>query len=449
MPENTDKRLYLNIFWAALPGLVTVMVAITGGVESFPFPDTAEYLKLGKNLAADFSFEAPGVDLCRRVPGYPFCLMLFAGLGNYAFLAVNVPALSGIAWLGMRLAEKWAIKRPYLLALLLVLSPGIITLTSVPLSETVFSFFLILSIYWLVNDKIFLSGLALSAATCCRPLGILLFLVFTARLIWKKKKALLILSFIVGANLLPLTWTIRNYAKYGRPVFTTLSGFNLLYYKAGSYLSWKNNIPFDTMRNELGEQLQGNDIFEQSAAAGKLGRRILLDNFWGFCCWAPRDMVYFLMPDLTPLLERLHLTAGNRGTLDILRRQGLRAAFQHYFNGHTGAMIAMFIYLCFYCLVFAAIIAGIIRLGLNKHYPALIFGTLLIAYFWILPVGNLDWRFRMPVMPLLFILALYGLSGSKINHEIHEKGSVKNNMKKGGCNASVIQRPKTLVAHLQ
>jgi hypothetical protein len=36
---------------------------------------------------------------------------------------------------------------------------------------------------------------------------------------------------------------------------------------------------------------------------------------------------------------------------------------------------------------------------------------LLLGYFWILPIGNLDWRFRMPVMPFLFILAVYGVSG--------------------------------------
>ncbi len=411
MPEIINYKVSKNILWALLPCLAVVILTVIGGVKTFPFPDTMEYLALGRSLAADFSFDSPIVYVCRRVPGYPFCIMLFSWLGNYGFLAANLLFLFGITWFGMCLAEKWEIKHSYILSILILLSPGLITLASVPLSETAFIFFLILSIYWLVSGKILISSLALSAAVFCRPAGIFLFLLFAAWLIWKKKKIILILLFVAGANLLPAFWIIRNYVKYDYPVYTTLSNFYLLYYKAGSYLSWKNNIPFDDMRRALSKQVTGANVFERSAAAGKLGREILLDNFRSFCFWAPRDMVHFLMPDITPLFERLHVISGNRGTLDVLRRKGLPAAFRHYFNNNTGAMIATFIYLGFYCLLFAAMAAGVIRLWVEKHYQKLIFGALLTGYFWILPIGNLDWRFRMPIMPFLFILAIYGANG--------------------------------------
>ena len=391
-----------------LPCLATAVLAMAGGIKDFPFPDAVEYAALGRSLADSFIFDAPNVQLCRRVPGYPFCLMLFSWLGAYNFLAVNLLFIFGLAWFGMLLAEKFEVKRPYLLPALLFLSPGIMTLSSVALSETAFSFFLVLCIYLLVNDKIFFSSLALSAATFCRPISIFLFLLFAAWLLWKKKKLAVILLFIIGANLLPVSWMTRNYLKYGYFTYTTLSNHYLLYYKAGSYLSWKNNIRFDDMRNQLRKQLKGDNEFERSISAGRLGRKILLDNFWSFCFWAPRDVPNFLMPDITPMLERLHITSGNRGTLDILRRQGLWAASKYYFNNNIPAMLATFIYLVFYSLVFATIIAGIVRLWLEKHYQKLIFGALLVAYFWVLPIGNLDWRFRMPVMPILFILAIYG-----------------------------------------
>ncbi|MCK4983596.1 MAG: hypothetical protein KAS17_11765, partial [Victivallaceae bacterium] len=180
----------------------------------------------------------------------------------------------------------------------------------------------------------------------------------------------------------------------------------------------------DDMRNELSKQVTGDNIFEQSASAGKLGRKILLENFWGFCFWAPRNMVYFFMPDITPLFERLHIISGNRGTLDILRRKGLLAAFNHYFNNNIGAMTATFVYLVFYFILFAAMIAGVIRLWIEKHYQKLVFGALLTGYFWILPIGNLDWRFRMPIMPLLFILAIYGAKGL-LNWQLTRKLRIK------------------------
>lgn len=407
----TDNQNIENILWALLPCLGIVVLTLAGGAENFPFPDCKEYVSLGQSLANDFSFSSTLVYTCRRVPGYPFCLMLFSWMGNYAFLAVNILCLFGTTWFSMRLTEKWGLKRSWLLAILIFLSPGLITLGSVPLSETAFSFFLFLSIYCFINDRFYSSSLALSAATFCRPAAIFLFLLFAGWMLWKKKKVVLIILFIIGANLLPVFWTARNYIKYEYPVYTTLSNFYLLYYKAGSYLSWRDNIPFDVVRNKLSENLEGDNIFEKSASAGKLGRMILLENFWGFCLWAPRNMVNFLMPDITPLFERLHMISGNRGTLDILRRQGIFAAFNHYFNNNIPAMIITFAYLVYYALLFAAIAAGVVRLWLEKNYQKLIFGTLLLGYFWILPIGNLDWRFRMPVMPFLFILAVYGAAG--------------------------------------
>lgn len=424
MQKIINNKITKDILWALLPCLAVLFLALAGGVKTFPFPDTAEYVELSKSLTTDFSFESSNTSLCRRVPGYPFFLMLFSAFGNYNFLIINILAVFGFTWFGMRLAEKWNIKHSYILPILILLSPGLLTLASVPLSEIIFIFFLTMSIYYFVSDKFFVSSLALSAATFCRPVSIFLFLLFAAWLIWKKKKVILILLFILGANLLPVLWTARNYIKYDYPVYTTASNFYLLYYKAGSYLSWKNDIPFNDMREQLGKQLEGDNVFEKSASAGKLGRKILLDNFWGFCLWAPRDIIKFFMPDISPFLERLHIVSGNRGTLDILRRKGILAAFNHYFNNNIGAMIATFVYLVFYCLLCVVIIAGIIRLWIEKHYEKLICGALLTGYFWILPIGNLDWRFRMPIMPLLFILIIYGFKGLS-NWQLTRKSRVK------------------------
>ena len=417
MNDNTKKI----ILWSLLPLLPVITLTAIGGVDIFPFPDTAEYVALSKNLAKDFTFVSDNTYLCRRTPGYPFLMMLFSFLGGYSFLAVNLIALFGISFFGIKLADKYSIKNSWLIPVLVCFSPGLITLTSVPLTEVIFAFFLILSVYLFVNDKFLYSGLALSAATFCRPAGIFMFLLFAGWMLWKRKKIVLVLLFIAGANLLPTFWTARNYIKYGYPVYTNLSNFYLLYYKAGSFLSWKNNVSFDDTRNELSKQTTGDNIFEQSKSAGKLGRKILLENFWEFCLWAPRDTMNFLMPDITPLFERLKVISGNRGTLDILRRKGLRAAFNHYFKNNTGAITVTLIYFVFYCLLVAAITFGILRLLMEKHYSKIIFGTMLTLYFWILPIGNLDWRFRMPVMPLLFILAVYGINGLlKIIHDMKE-----------------------------
>lgn len=416
--NNNSKKILL---WSLLPLIPVTILTIISGIDIFPFPDTAEYVALSRNLAKDFTFVSDNTYLCRRTPGYPFLIMLFSFLGGYGFLAVNLIALFGISFFGVKLADKYSIRNSWLIPVMVCLSPGLITLASVPLTEIIFVFFLILSIYLVVNDRFLYSGLALSAATFCRPAGIFLFLLFTGWMLWKRKKILLVLLFVAGANLFPAFWTARNYIKYGYPVYTNLSNFYLLYYKAGSFLSWRNNVSFDDTRNELSMKITGNDIFEQSKSAGKLGREIILDNFWEFCLWAPRDTINFLMPDITPMLERLQITSGNRGTLDILRRKGLQTTFTHYFNNNTAAITVTFIYLAFYCFLMAATAFGTIRLFMERHYSKLIFGAMLTLYFWILPIGNLDWRFRMPIMPFLFILAVYGINALlKIIHDMKE-----------------------------
>ena len=200
-----------NILWALLPCAAVFALTLAGGVKNFPFPDTVEYLELGNSLTTDFTFDSPNIAIGQRVPGYPFCLMFFTWMGDYAFLAVNLLFLFGATWFGMRLIEKWEIKYSYVLPILIFLSPGLITLASVPLSEIAFIFFLTMSRYYFISDKFFVSSLALSAATFCRPISILLFLLFAIWMLWKKKKIILVLLFIVGANLMPAFWMTRNY----------------------------------------------------------------------------------------------------------------------------------------------------------------------------------------------------------------------------------------------
>ena len=121
------------------------------------------------------------------------------------------------------------------------------------------------------------------------------------------------------------------------------------------------------------------------------------------------------MPDITPLWERLGLTCGNQGTLDILRREGIAAAISHYFGTASWGVIAVsIIYTVGYGFVLVLIIIGFVKLILAGRFKALIALVLLLGYFWLLPAGNLDWRFRMVVWPILVFIALIGLPGGGV-----------------------------------
>ena len=405
--NNISKKIVL----ALIPCVVVLILGLVSGVDEFPFPDCNDYMNLSYNLSNNFSFNHALIPPAWRTPGYPLFIMLFSWLGNYSFLAANLLFMFGIAFFTILIAEKWGIKSLWLISLLLTFSPGLITLVSVPLSEIAFTFFLIAAIYAIITDRNNIAGICLSFATLCRPIGMFIFLLFLSWLIWKKKKFVAVIIFVVLANLLPVCWIARNYLKYDHAVYTTLGGYNLLYYKAGSYLSWKTDVSFPEMRKKLAAPLKSIDNpFERSRLAGQLGRKLLLKNFWGFCLWSPRNLVYFFMPDINPLLERLNIVSGNRGTYDILRRKGIWTAFNHYFGGNYFAMTITLVYTFFYIVIGVLALLGICSFWQKKKYTGILIFACLAFYFIILPLGNLDWRFRMPIVPLSFIFVTAGLN---------------------------------------
>ncbi len=409
--ENPRHRCF---FAAIPPCLIALIIYCYASEFPSPFPDSHEYQELSKNLVEHGHFKyssdtSAGEGSLRRTPGYPVMIAAFRLFaGDHGFFPLNLVFLYGICVLSFKLASKFKIHSWKLLAILLTLSPGMIICTTAPMTEIPFCFWLVAAIYLLTVDSFVLAGLCLSVASIIRPAGILLFIIVLIWMLCNRKKTVHVLLFVAMANLLPVCWSLHNYAKFGYFSYTTLSGYYLLYYKAGSYLSWHDNVPFDTQRKQLGAQLKSTHPIERAREAGNLGRKILLDNFFGFCFWAPRNLVNFFMPDITPLLERIRVTSGGRGTLDILRRQGILAAVKHYFGNNMIAGIITLLYCIFYGLSWLLAPFGIWRIIRCRQYALLCLVGGITAYLWIIPVGNLDWRFRVPAIPLIFIVMSSG-----------------------------------------
>ena len=116
------------------------------------------------------------------------------------------------------------------------------------------------------------------------------------------------------------------------------------------------------------------------------------------------------MPDITPLLERLQLSHGNLGTYDILNREGAAAAVKLYVTRNPIAAAALAVYLPLYLATLLLASAGTLLLFRRRRYDALLAVALLAGYFTLLPIGNLDWRFRLPLLPVIVLLANYAVS---------------------------------------
>lgn len=411
--RNRNFRLTLA---ALIPCLPALLVYLLVWHEPQPFPDSRDYLDLAHGLVEKgqfrFSFDhtVNGEESILRTPGYPFQIAAAElWFGRHGFLVVNLLSLFGLALVTLKLADRLDLKRWYVVTALLVLSPGLMACTASALTEVPFAFWLMLGLYSLIRNRPGWAGLSLGVGTLIRPAGLYLFVV---PLVWLllRRRFWAAAIFLAAVNILPLAWTLRNYERFGYAVYTTLDGHYLLDYKAGSYLSWRDQVPWSTMCERLESQLPPEaSPIERNFRAGEFGRQILAENAVGFILWMPRNLVYFLLPDITPLLERLKVTPGNRGTLDLLRRQGVAAAAQFYFRGHPAAAAVTALYAIFYGITLVLAVVGC-RWLWRRHRWELFLLLGVIAYLWVVPVGNLDWRFRMPAAALFFTLTAAGVA---------------------------------------
>ena len=397
---------------AAIPVMLTWVAALVGGMDFQPFPDASDYLALSGNLLDGFERNTQVPDGW-RTPGYPALLWCFSFAGSRAYLWLNSIALYLISVILLRRAVEWRL-RSGALVLFLALSFGVTALAAAALSETVFVLFLLLNLDLLRRREYELSGMMLGIAALIRPAAVLLWMVELGymaavyRPTWRRA-----LLFVVAANLLVVGWCVRNYVVFDHFAYTSHSGRYFYYYKVGGAISRSTGENFETVRDRLAATLPVTaDEFAADTAAAREAWSWIDKNRGALFAASVADLPNFWLPDVTGLLERIGLAVGNRGTLDVLRRDGLASAVRHYFSGIPVAVAmvaALGVAVYGIMLILAGI--GVLKLLLTKHWSALSAVLLLTGYFWLLPAGNLDWRFRMVVWPVLLLCAVYALGG--------------------------------------
>lgn len=411
------KRFFTTPWGMAL--IPIVLMLITAGVGGFgyqPFPDSGDYLVLGENFFSGFE-QNTNVPAGWRTMGYPFLLAIFYKiLGVYSYLAVNILALYFSTFILLIWCKRWRISS-WLMLFFISTSAGWLALGASALSEIPFVFFLLLNLELLQRRAFLPAAIVLSIATMIRPAAMFLWVIELVVLyILYRPKWRTMVAFVVLANSLVMLWAVRNYAIYDHLAFTSHSGRYLLYYKVGSAVSANSDdLTFEDFRFACAEKLTG-DEFEQDKQAKAIAVEWIKDNPLKFAVATIKDLPRFFMPDFNAWLERTQLTVGNRGTLDVLRREGVIVAINHYFNDSNRALIiAVTLYTTLYGITLLLALYGAWQLYHTRNYRFLIIALLLISYFWLLPAGNLDYRFRVPIWWLFMLLATYGVSSRFCN----------------------------------
>ena len=395
-------------------------------------PDNLEYHFLGTNLVKYHKFSSdhapPLKPDCIRTPVYPlFISMVYASFGESPKVVVLFQALLGSATVLIfyRLCQLFLSARmAFLAALMLAFEPFAILFTGFYMTETLFTFLLCLSFYYL--SKYFSSG---SLAHCsyssiffgltalCRPIiqfyiPIILVTIFYSPLLRQltRKMRLMHMALYLGICVpMIFSWCLRNQIEFGRFKLSVIDEINLRRYEIPKFWYYSGEISIDNEQgNAYGEYV--NLVLKHPVYFVELQAyyvyKYLFDLGRGYLFF-PEVCDRYSLKNVTPKAGLFGLIKWDvvdcMGAINdvVLKRPGYKGVlFGGFFLGYLS-------YLLFLYLLFPI---GIFKAWKERKYCVLVLAAAFVygAAF----AGSVAAvRFRLPFTFALIGVASYGLQG--------------------------------------
>ncbi len=421
--------------------LPTIGYFYTRDVTIFIAPDTASYVEPARELIASHRFFTDGAPEIIRTPGYPLLLTAGLLLGRLALITIGFQIVLSCFTVYMvyrtsrLLFEKEQIA--LVAAALYAMEPLSILYTSTLVAETLFAAVVMIWVYYLMRYlrhqspvDVFVTGVALSASVYVRPIGYFLpILVATALAVWalvgplhdKRRRLAHIGVFALTCLGLIGPWQLRNKVETGYAGFSAISSENMYFYLAASVLAAKQHVSFYEMQNQLGYQderiyLQQHPEQTNWPPAQKFNymsgeaEHILLDNPLTYARIHFEGMLRAVLdPGSTEFLKFFHLYPKQGGLLGVLVDQGvvkttrtllLNSPVMFWSNALLLPM--QLVYLSCACIVLFS--------KRMMFDPTILAVLLILSYYLVISGGPAALgRFRQPIMPIICVLAGYGL----------------------------------------
>ena len=446
--HTDDKALGLSArkaLLAILAGAFTLRMGlflsawlISGDFSVFYEGDSTSYLRPAKALIESGTFSVAGHPELFRTPGYPLMLVPGLWIGHPELLAILLQILLSCAtvWLLYLIARRisGSERTALLCAFLYSIEPVSVVYSSLLLSETLFTFLLVLFLYWLGRHLksrstvfLILSALSLTASAYVRPIGFFLPIpigVFLLACLFlrpsRKMKGLVQVSlFVLICFLGTGLWQWRNWQVAGYSGFATVSAYNLYYFHAGPVIAKKEAIPFYRYLEEEGwlkneayfsrhPEQQEWPLSKRMKYMTREGLHTLTANPGIFISILASGMVRVLFdPDAVTYLKIYGLYPKEGGLLGLAVDKGIVAAIGYMLKERpllVAALVGFGLILLQYYLAGAALILRRDLIGEEVWLLLLVMGYLLVLSSGAIGLG----RFRHPIMPGLAILAGLG-----------------------------------------
>jgi 4-amino-4-deoxy-L-arabinose transferase-like glycosyltransferase len=392
--------------------------------------DAPEYNHLALSVLDNKSFENYGT---LRTPGYPVFIALIYSISRgsvWLVILIQILLSLGSVFIVYKIGLTIFFRKIALIsAFIFAIDPHQALYTVELMSETLFIFFFLASIYYLCKSikeynlaSICFSALFLGIATLVRPISylfplvaIVFILVFYNLKLQMRVAYSLIFSIIFFATISP--WLIRNYSKYGEATLSSAGGYNLLFQYAAYTEEYKTGKTIEQINKEFISLAvkQGMDTTEfhtphNSRIYTNIAEKYIKDNFLIYCRRNIMGVVNMYTGLATlQIVPFFHIKANqlnDRGG----GGPGILSRIMDFIQNKTKTEIFIAVPLAIYLLInYLFSIYGIFVLIRKKEKVVYLF-ILIILYFSII-VGVMGMvRFKLPFMPIINILCAAGLA---------------------------------------
>lgn len=440
------RRLPVSPLWAILACALLLRILLPSAVLAlrhdpsvFVARDTPDYVRPAEAMLSSGAFDGDGQPEIERTPGYPVFLMPGLIAGRLATVTVALQIfVSTLTVVLVYLTSKLLFSRKiaYWSAALYTIEPLSVIYCSQILSETLFTFLLVLFVYqtvcYLKQGKLpvlLAAALSLAAATYVRPVSYYLpiaivLIVFYASL--QKHRRLIAMTHALGFVLLYAVlvgaWQARNYRVSGYGGFSALEGFNLYFNQGSSIIAKTTGKPFYTVQEKLGYYSSAQydnehpdqkmwSPAQKNAFMRREGLELIKNNLLTYALIHlkgmavviadPGGMEYSKIFKKYPAVGGLLGTVTDAGILSALNFLRTRYPFSFYTLGCLGLMLLGYMTLA---------VSGAVLAWREARIAAVLLITI-VVYFAVLSGGPMaTGRYRHPIMPIVCIFAGYALA---------------------------------------
>jgi len=420
MKQSKSLTLILILFAAFLIRIITWYGGISDA-SRYKEPDSSDYLCLAQNLYEHGKYEKDGNPEIFRTPGYPAFLVIFLSSGFpekvVCFVQICLDVfLCYLVWLFSR--RLFGDKAAILALLFQSFSLVNIVYSCRVLSETIFALFLMIFFLMLFSMKItkpsinwfasITAGVTLSCAVYFRfvvfPWAILPILLL---LWWRAWRETIILLIVILALIGP--WVLRNHFVAGYNNFSSVASINLYRYNACMLMSSQNDISFKEQQTIIDKEFSAYKTQKEKAQfAAKSGIKVILSNPVEYAALHLKTILTNLLPITGEWLKTFGIKIGGNGTLSVIRDGGIIQGIKHYFNNNWIYFFLALPTIVWLMIIYFLTAYGCLQIRSNEFRVEIIILLATIGYFLAVPGGAALPRFRVPVAPMMSILAGLG-----------------------------------------